>query len=106
MLWTDKTIGRHIIMDNRDMHMKFSFIKNDITTYWDEIGLSLITLIALAMGVLLIVFRPSFWIISESTSICFGVLALMLVFMYTPCIIYRLFENKIDKGKNRMSKIP
>lgn len=77
--------------------MKFSFVKNDTTTYWDEIGLILITLIALAIGVLLLVFRPSFWIISESTSVCFGVLALLLTFMYTPCIIYRLFENKIEK---------
>lgn len=77
--------------------MKFSFVKNDTTTYWDEIWLILITLIALAIGVLLLVFRPSFWIISESTSVCFGVLSLLLVFMYTPCIIYRLFENKIEK---------
>lgn len=81
--------------------MKLSFVKNDTTTYLDEIWLSLITLIALAIGVLLIIFRPSFWIISESISVCFGVLALMLVLMYTPCIIYRLFENKIDKDKNR-----
>lgn len=79
--------------------MEFSFVKNDTTTYWDEIWLSLITLIALAIGVLLIVFRPSFWIISESTSVCFGVLALLLAFMYTPCIIYRLFENKPREGK-------
>ena len=25
------------------MHMKFSFVKNDTSTYWDEIGLILIT---------------------------------------------------------------
>lgn len=80
--------------------MKFSFVKNDTTTYWDEIWLILITLIALVIGVLLVVFRPSFWIISESTSICFGVLSLLLVVMYTPCIIYRLFENKIEKKEN------
>lgn len=40
--------------------MKFSFVKNDTTTYWDEICLILITLIALVIGVLLVVFRPSF----------------------------------------------
>lgn len=73
--------------------MKFSFTKNDTTTYWDEVGLILITLISLAIGILLIVFRPSFWIISESISVGFGVMALMLAFMYTPCIIYRLFHN-------------
>lgn len=81
--------------------MKFSFVKNDTTTYWDEIWLSLITLIALVIGVLLVVFRPCFWIISESTSICFGVISLLLVVMYTPCIIYRLFENKIEKKENK-----
>ncbi len=81
--------------------MKFSFVKNDTTTYWDEIGLILITLIALVIGVLLVVFRPSFWIISESTSICFGVIFLLLAVMYTPCIIYRLFENKIDKENKK-----
>lgn len=63
--------------------MKFSFVKNDKTTYWDEIVLSLITLVALAIGALLIVFRPSFWIITESISVGFGVIALLLVFMYT-----------------------
>lgn len=81
--------------------MKFSFVKNDTTTYWDEIWLILITLIALVIGVLLVVFRPSFWIISEGTSICFGVLSFLLVAMYTPCIIYRLFENKIEKKENK-----
>lgn len=81
--------------------MKFSFVKNDTTTYWDEIWLSLITLIALVIGVLLVVFCPSFWLISESTSICFGILSLLLVVMYTPCIIYRLFENKNGKKENK-----
>ena len=81
--------------------MKFSFVKNDTSTYWDEICLSLITLIALLIGVLLVAFRPSFWIISESTSIYFGVLSLLLVIMYTPCIIYRFFENKIEKKGNK-----
>ena len=77
--------------------MKFSFVKNDTTTYWDEIWLILIILVALVIGVLLITFHPSFWLISESMSTCFGVLFLILVAMYTPCIIYRLFNNKIEK---------
>ncbi len=77
--------------------MKFSFFKNDVTTYWDEVGLIIITLIALIIGILLIVFRPSFWVITESMSICVGVLALLLAVMYIPCIIYRLFENKRTK---------
>lgn len=77
--------------------MKFSFVKNDTTTYWDEIWLGVITLAALAIGILLIVVKPSFWIISENTSTCIGVLFVILAFMYFPCIIYRLFENKTDK---------
>ena len=79
--------------------MKFSFTKNDTTTYWDEVGLIIITLVSLAIGILLIVFRPSFWIIPESISVGFGVVALMLAFMYTPCIIYRLFHNDEAKKK-------
>ncbi len=73
--------------------MKFSFTKNDVTTYKDEVILSLITLAALVIGILLVVYRPSFWIISESMSACFGLLFLWLAFVYIPCIIYRLFEN-------------
>lgn len=78
--------------------MKFSFVKNDTTTYWDEVWLGLITIVALAIGILLIVFRPSFWIVDESISVC-GVLSLLLAVMYIPCIIYRLFENEVDKKK-------
>lgn len=74
--------------------MKFSFIKNDKSTFGDEVILSLITLAALAIGILLIVFRPSFWIISETTSVQFGVMALLLAFMYLPCVIYRFMENE------------
>ncbi len=78
--------------------MKFSFTKNDKSTYWDEIGLIVITLISLAIGILLIVFHPSFWIISDGFSTGAGVIVLMLAIMYTPCIIYRLFHNdKIKK---------
>ena len=77
--------------------MKNIFTKNDKTTYKDELCLGLITAVALAIGVLLVVFRPSFWIISESTSVCTGVLFLLIAIMYFPCIIYRLFENKNGK---------
>lgn len=73
--------------------MKFSFIKNNTASYWDEVGLGLITLVALIVGIWLIVFRPSFWIISENTSVCFGVISIMLAIMYIPCIIYRIFEE-------------
>lgn len=100
MLWVNKAAFSHINSCQRvreGTDMKFSFVKNDVTTYWDEVGLILITLIALVIGILLIVFRPSFWIVTESISVGLGVLSLMLVFMYIPCIIYRLLENRIDK---------
>lgn len=74
--------------------MKFSFVKNDKSTFWDEVILSLITLTALTIVILLIVFRPSFWIVSETTSVQFGVIALRLAFMYFPCVIYRFMENE------------
>lgn len=78
--------------------MKNIFFKNDKSTYKDELCLGLITLVALAIGILLVVFRPSFWIISESTSVCTGVMFLLISIMYFPCIIYRLFENKNGEG--------
>lgn len=81
--------------------MKFSFVKNDKTTYWDEVILSIITLVALTVGILLIVFKPSFWIIDESITICFGVLSILLAVMYTPCIIYRLVEDHNYRKDNK-----
>ena len=77
--------------------MKNIFTHNDKTTYKDELCLSLITVVALVIGVLLIIFKPSFWIISESTSMCTGVMFLLIAVMYIPCIIYRLTENRINK---------
>lgn len=74
--------------------MKFSFVKNDKSTFWDEVILSLITLTALTIGILLIVFRPGLWIVSETTSVQFGLIALLIAFMYFPCVIYRFMENE------------
>lgn len=84
--------------------MKNIFTHNDKTTYKDELCLSLITVVALAIGVLLIIFKPSFWIISESTSICTGVMFLLIAVMYFPCIIYRLTENRIGKKQDQNKK--
>ena len=75
--------------------MKFSFIKNDESTYWDEVILIIITLIVLAGGILLIVFKPSFGFVDESISLCLGLLLTISAVMYFPGIIYRLFHNKI-----------
>lgn len=73
--------------------MKVSLFKNDTSTFWDEVILGMIVIICLAIGVLLIVFRPAFWIVSSDTSVIFGVLVGLLGVMYFPCLIYRLITN-------------
>lgn len=84
--------------------MKFSLFKNDTSTYWDEVILILLVLVDLLIAILLLQFKPSFWIISEGVSAGFGVLALVIAVMYTPCIIYRLCTNKIEKKNNSDEK--
>ncbi len=73
--------------------MKFSFFKNDKSTYWDEIILVIITLAVLIGGILLVVYKPVFWIVSENISMCMGLLLILTAVMYFPGIIYRLFHN-------------
>lgn len=73
--------------------MKKFLIKNDKTTYKDELILILIVAAVTIIGVLLIVFKPSFWIITDSISYFTGVFALFIAVMFIPCIIYRLFQN-------------
>ena len=77
--------------------MKKFFIKNDKTTYKDELILILFVAVAVIISVLLIVYKPSFWIITEGISLFTGVFVLFIAAMYIPCIIYRLFQN--DKKK-------
>ena len=77
--------------------MKKFFIKNDKTTYKDELILILFVAVAVIIGILLIVLKPRFWIVTESVSLFTGVFMLFIAAMYIPCIIYRLFQN--DKKK-------
>ncbi len=79
--------------------MKFSLVKNDKSTFWDEVILGLISLLCMAIGILLIVFKPSFWVIESHILIVFGVMIAFFGFMFLPCLIYRLFTNdpKSDK---------
>ena len=73
--------------------MKFSLFKNDKSTAMDELILLLIIVVCLTIGILLIVYKPAFWIIdSSSTTLC-GVLITLLGVMYIPGLIYRLFTN-------------
>ena len=73
--------------------MKFSIFKNDKSTYWNEIILLLIIIISCTVGILLIVYRPTFWIIEESSTVVFGVLITFFGAMFIPGAIYRVFHN-------------
>lgn len=70
---------------------------NNLNSSHDMIWLCLITIAALAAGILLIVLRPSFWIVSEMMSVCIGVLFLLLAVMYIPFIIHRWRADKNEK---------
>ena len=73
--------------------MKFSIIKNDKSTYWDEVILGLISFGCMAIGILLIVLKPSFFIIDSNSFVVMGVMIAILGFMFLPCLIYRLLTN-------------
>ncbi len=82
--------------------MKFSIVKNDKSTYWDEVILGLMSFGGLAIGIMLIILKPSFWVIDSSLFVVFGVLIAMLGFMFAPCFIYRLLTND-KKNSNKKS---
>lgn len=73
--------------------MKFSLIENDKSTVWDEVILGLIILVCLAVGILLIVLKPSFWVIEESITVVTGAMLVMTGVLFLPSLIYRLFTN-------------
>lgn len=73
--------------------MKFSLFRNDKTTFKDELVLALIVGVSLAVGILLVVTAPSFWIIQSSTTKVFGVLCIIAGGMLLPGLIYRLCTN-------------
>lgn len=73
--------------------MKFSLTKNDKSTVMDEVILGLISIICLVIGILLIVLKPSFWIIESNIMVVTGVMIFLLGVMFVPCVIYRLLTN-------------
>ena len=73
--------------------MKFSLVKNDKSTYWDEVILAVMVIASFAIGISLIVTKPSFWIITEATSTITGVFFVLFGVMFLPGLIYRLFTN-------------
>lgn len=77
--------------------MKLSIVKNDKSTYWDEVILFLMIAISIAVGVCLLTFKPSFWIIRKNDSALIGVMFIIFGVMYIPGLIYRLFTNEKKK---------
>ena len=77
--------------------MGFSLMKNDKSTFVDEIILGLISVVCLAVGILLIKIRPEFWIIEEHITGVLGVMITLTGVMFLPCLIYRLFTNELPK---------
>jgi hypothetical protein len=73
--------------------MKFSLVKNDKSTYWDEVILAVMVIASFAIGISLIVTKPSFWIITEATTTITGVFFVLFGVMFLPGLIYRLFTN-------------
>lgn len=79
--------------------MKLSIFSNDKTTAKDEMILSLFTLACMVLGIMLIVYKPTLWIISASNFVVLGVLLLMIAIMFIPCILYRLSTNHKESNK-------
>ncbi|MCR4923365.1 MAG: hypothetical protein K5931_05085 [Lachnospiraceae bacterium] len=73
--------------------MKFSLIKNDKSTFWDEVIMGIMILVSLIIGALLILYKPSFWIISQGFSTLIGLLFVIYGIMFIPGLIYRLMTN-------------
>ncbi|MDE7423274.1 MAG: hypothetical protein K2N51_06240 [Lachnospiraceae bacterium] len=73
--------------------MKVSLFTNDKSTFWDEIILLVIMGFFIAIGVLLVYFRPGFGIVKESNSVVFGILMIVAGGGNVPGLVYRLFNN-------------
>lgn len=73
--------------------MKFSLIKNNKSTYWDEVILALIILAFVGSGIALIIVKPAFWFIDGNDTTLLGVLLILTGAMFFPGLIYRLFHN-------------
>lgn len=73
--------------------MKFSLFKNDKSTFWDEVILAAICLVCLAVGIVIIILKPAFWIIEASMTVTAGVLIALVGVMFIPALIYRLMTN-------------
>lgn len=73
--------------------MKNFLFHNDKSTAKDELFLFLFILCCIGAGVLMYIFAPTNWIISDTSIKTFGVLWIIVGVMFIPGFIYRLFSN-------------
>ena len=77
--------------------MKFSLLHNDKSTVMDEIFLGMFIIFWIVCGVLLVVYKPSFWIIGSNVTMVFVIICLLVAVMFIPALIYRLMTNEIEQ---------
>lgn len=84
--------------------MKLNIFSNDKTTMKDEMILSAFTIICAVIGILLVILKPSFWVISQSITVSFGILMIATVIMFIPCIIWRFMHNTEINKENKKNE--
>lgn len=77
--------------------MKNFLFHNDKSTVKDELFLLLFILVCIEAGVLMYIFAPTNWIISENSVKVFGILWILVGVMFMPGFIYRVWTNDISK---------
>lgn len=77
--------------------MKIFLFHNDKSTVKDELYLFLFILACIGVGVLMYVFVPTNWIISDASIKVFGILWILVGVMFIPGLIYRLLTNDTTK---------
>ena len=73
--------------------MKFHLIQNDRSTRKDELLLALLIGVWFLCGLLLVLYKPSVWILESAHTTIFGVLCILTAIMFLPVLIYRLLTN-------------
>lgn len=73
--------------------MKFSLVHNDKSTKIDELFLFFFIMVWLICGILLVIYKPTVWLINQNISTVFGIICILVAVMFTPGLIYRLLTN-------------
>ena len=77
--------------------MKTFLFHNDKATTKDEIKLLLFIVSCLLFGILVYVLAPKDWFVSEIIIKIFGLMFILLGFMFVPALVYRFITNKTSK---------